>query len=640
MGRLDRSPRANWVEKRGGLPDYIDRIAVHLHDGGAPIGTAIATAINAAKKMCSTGDLNWPGLQHVNPGSRAEACAAVSQWEAMKTAHEGDDVLALASDHRFRHGWIPLDGSSSDNRAALMEKLKEYTHQPVAKAPGSAKAPEKVVGKASAPAAKSVSARPATAAAPATNTTNAMYAARSKAVTVNGRRALALALDGDGTVRADGNTTTDLKARGYLVSDGAKARLTPAGRAAAEALKAGKAIPDRIEPTATKNARTAGTRTALNRQAITDLGGPAAAKKLRDADPSTVPAHLQKAFRRVDVMTDAEFRQAIATAHMVRDALALASWNAMLHPRVPAGQAGGGKFAKGQGGGKGGAGKGAKGGKGGAAAAAAAQAKVILPQFMAMNPQQRAEFLAKLSDPQLKALLHAASQGNSNDPATRAALTAIKDQVAARSLTGAKGPTAINAGKAAAAAKSAASKQASAAKKTSTAAASAAKKQTTAQNAAAKKQLASAKTAATAAAKAQKSAVANQAASLKAQAAMKAPTQAAKVAGLTSALKSTTNPAQQQQILAQLKTALGLAQTARLAEVLALAFPNAGSGDGPATTVNGTLKTPAHIKAAVKAHGKVPPGLQPGYRKKVIGAAKKMGALRNVPPAWLTGKGM
>lgn len=47
---------------------------------------AIAVAVNAAKKMCATGDLNWPGLQNVNAGSRAEACAAVARWEAMKAA--------------------------------------------------------------------------------------------------------------------------------------------------------------------------------------------------------------------------------------------------------------------------------------------------------------------------------------------------------------------------------------------------------------------------------------------------------------------------------------------------------------------------------------------------------------------------
>ena len=86
MGRLERVPGVqNWVDEAGGLPSYIERIAVHLHrEKGMTISHAIATAVNAAKKMCATGDLNWPGLQNVNPGSRAEACAAVARWEAMK----------------------------------------------------------------------------------------------------------------------------------------------------------------------------------------------------------------------------------------------------------------------------------------------------------------------------------------------------------------------------------------------------------------------------------------------------------------------------------------------------------------------------------------------------------------------------
>ena len=49
-------------------------------------GSAKEKTVNAAKKMCATGDLNWPGLQNVNPGSRAEACAAVSRWNAMKAS--------------------------------------------------------------------------------------------------------------------------------------------------------------------------------------------------------------------------------------------------------------------------------------------------------------------------------------------------------------------------------------------------------------------------------------------------------------------------------------------------------------------------------------------------------------------------
>ncbi|MDQ3317856.1 MAG: HK97 family phage prohead protease, partial [Actinomycetota bacterium] len=90
-GRLDRSPKANWVEKAGGLPDYIERIAVHLKRKGMTTSHAIATAINAAKKMCATGDLNFSGKQSVNMGSKAQACAAVARWTAMKASRDAGE---------------------------------------------------------------------------------------------------------------------------------------------------------------------------------------------------------------------------------------------------------------------------------------------------------------------------------------------------------------------------------------------------------------------------------------------------------------------------------------------------------------------------------------------------------------------
>lgn len=84
---LDRSPKKNWVENAGGLPMYIRRIANHLHaEKGMQIGHAIAVAVNAAKKMCASGDLNFPGKQNVNAGSHAEACAAVAEWEKKKAS--------------------------------------------------------------------------------------------------------------------------------------------------------------------------------------------------------------------------------------------------------------------------------------------------------------------------------------------------------------------------------------------------------------------------------------------------------------------------------------------------------------------------------------------------------------------------
>jgi hypothetical protein len=74
----------NWVQKAGGLPKYIDRIRKHLEKKAMDTSRAIATAVNVAKKMCATGDLNFPGLQKVNPGSRAEACSAVADWNAKR----------------------------------------------------------------------------------------------------------------------------------------------------------------------------------------------------------------------------------------------------------------------------------------------------------------------------------------------------------------------------------------------------------------------------------------------------------------------------------------------------------------------------------------------------------------------------
>ena len=87
-GDLERVPgKQKWVDRAGGLPRYIERIASHLHnEKGMSIGHAIATAVNAVKKMCASGDLNYSGKQNVNAGSRAAACAAVAEWEKKKAS--------------------------------------------------------------------------------------------------------------------------------------------------------------------------------------------------------------------------------------------------------------------------------------------------------------------------------------------------------------------------------------------------------------------------------------------------------------------------------------------------------------------------------------------------------------------------
>jgi len=86
FGGEEEFKRRNWVSRVGGLPKYIKRISRHLRAKGMTESHAIATAVNAAKKMCSNAAdaLNFPGAQQVNPGSKAEACAAVASWERKK----------------------------------------------------------------------------------------------------------------------------------------------------------------------------------------------------------------------------------------------------------------------------------------------------------------------------------------------------------------------------------------------------------------------------------------------------------------------------------------------------------------------------------------------------------------------------
>lgn len=70
---LERKPGGpdNWVEKAGGLPNYIKRIAKHIHsDSGLSISHAIAAAVNRVKVLCAKGN--------------AQACAAVASWEKKK----------------------------------------------------------------------------------------------------------------------------------------------------------------------------------------------------------------------------------------------------------------------------------------------------------------------------------------------------------------------------------------------------------------------------------------------------------------------------------------------------------------------------------------------------------------------------
>lgn len=73
------SPRDNWVDKRGGLPQYIREIRNGLVKDGHSESEATQLAIAAVKRWARGGG-------NVSPKVRAAAAKAVAQWEAMKAS--------------------------------------------------------------------------------------------------------------------------------------------------------------------------------------------------------------------------------------------------------------------------------------------------------------------------------------------------------------------------------------------------------------------------------------------------------------------------------------------------------------------------------------------------------------------------
>lgn len=92
--KVKAHPKTNWVDKEGGLPRYIERIACHVHlQRGHDISSAIAIAVSDVKRICATGESNFG---HVHPQFQTEACSAVTDWERMRAgAHAKGNLPKL-----------------------------------------------------------------------------------------------------------------------------------------------------------------------------------------------------------------------------------------------------------------------------------------------------------------------------------------------------------------------------------------------------------------------------------------------------------------------------------------------------------------------------------------------------------------
>lgn len=84
---LERAPgkNDNWVESSGGLPDYIERVAKHIHyEGGKSISQAISMAISQCRKWAAQG--------------KAKAIQAIAQWEKLKATNRAKSAVKMSAD--------------------------------------------------------------------------------------------------------------------------------------------------------------------------------------------------------------------------------------------------------------------------------------------------------------------------------------------------------------------------------------------------------------------------------------------------------------------------------------------------------------------------------------------------------------
>jgi hypothetical protein len=125
---LDSSPKKNWVEKSGGLPNYICQIARAVMRSGKSKSAAIAIAVSRTKKWAAGGD-------DVDADTRAKAAAAVAEWEKLKakshtklSRQDGSEYILLSNASynvdAVRQAWNARDNAA---RAALRTQGSSYS---------------------------------------------------------------------------------------------------------------------------------------------------------------------------------------------------------------------------------------------------------------------------------------------------------------------------------------------------------------------------------------------------------------------------------------------------------------------------------------------------------------------------------
>lgn len=107
----------NWVDRKGGLPNYICRIARAVKRSGRSTSQAIAIAVSRVKKWAGGGG-------DVTAKTRAKAAKALAQWEAMKLSRSRDELVMLTS-RRDGEQFVALSRISNFNTSVVYDAWEQ-----------------------------------------------------------------------------------------------------------------------------------------------------------------------------------------------------------------------------------------------------------------------------------------------------------------------------------------------------------------------------------------------------------------------------------------------------------------------------------------------------------------------------------
>lgn len=121
-GQLNRSKLKNWVEKHGGLPTYINSLALAMlrNNPSWSVSRAIATAVNMVKRMCAGGSTAI--VKKVGAAVKAAACKALASWNAKKAA-ASEEVDGHTLELARASGELE-EGMASPNPIAIRKMLR------------------------------------------------------------------------------------------------------------------------------------------------------------------------------------------------------------------------------------------------------------------------------------------------------------------------------------------------------------------------------------------------------------------------------------------------------------------------------------------------------------------------------------